>query len=70
MNRKVYQKINEISGGKLGCSGSGCIKAKDGTMLVEQNDIKHRWIEYIGELFHNTRGALPHFSDLTEDQKS
>ena len=25
VNHKVYQKINEISGRKLGCSGSGCI---------------------------------------------
>ena len=66
VNHKVYQKINEISGRKLGCSGYGCIKAKDGTMLVEKNDINNRWIEYIGELFHDTQGALPHFPDSTE----
>ena len=55
-----------MSGRKLGCSGSGCIKAKNGTMLVEKNDIENRWIEYIRELFRDTRGALPHFSDSTE----
>jgi hypothetical protein len=66
VNHKVYQKINEISGRKSGCSGSGCIKAKDGTMLVEKNDIKNRWTEYIGELFHDVRGDLPRFPDSTE----
>ena len=66
VNNKVYQKINEISGSKFGCSDSGCIKAKDGTVLLENNDIKNRWIEYIGELFHDTQGALPHFPDSTE----
>ena len=54
MNHKVYQRINEISGRNLGCSSSGCIKAKYGTMLVEKNDIKNKWIEYTGELFHDT----------------
>ena len=34
-NHRVYKRINEISGRKSGCTGSGCIKAKDGTMLVE-----------------------------------
>jgi len=42
VSHKVYQKINEISGRKLGCLGSVCIKPKDGTMLVEKNDIKNR----------------------------
>ena len=69
MNHKVYQKINEISGRKLDCSGSGCIKAKDGTELVEKNNIKNRWIEYIGEEYHDTQGALPHFPDSTEGPK-
>ena len=54
VSHKLYQKFNEISGRRLGCSGSGCINAKDGTMLVEKNDIKNRWIECIGELFHDT----------------
>jgi len=69
VSHKVYQKINEISGRKLGCLGSVCIKPKDGTMLVEKNDIKNRWAEYIGELFHDTQGALPHFPDSTERPK-
>ena len=42
VNHILYQRINEISGRKLGCSGSSCIKAKEGTMLVEKNDIKNR----------------------------
>jgi len=53
----------------LGCSGSGCIKAKDGTELVEKNNNKNRWIEYNGEEYHDTQGALPHFPDSTERPK-
>ena len=69
VNNKVYQKIDQISGRKLGCSGSCCIKAKDGAMLVEKNEIRNRWIDYIGELVHNTRRALPHFPGSTEGPK-
>jgi len=60
-NHKVYRKIDELSGRRTGCSGSGCIKSRDGTMLVEKNDILERWTQYIGELFHDIRGAMPSF---------
>ena len=47
----VYKRIDDISGKKAGCSSSGCIKSKDGSMLVEKDPILSRWTEYIGELF-------------------
>ena len=60
-NHRVYKRINEISGRKSGCIGSGCIKAKDGKMLVEKHTILNRWTEYVEELFHDVRGSMPSF---------
>ena len=38
------------------CSSSGCLKAKNGNILMEKDDIQQRWEEYIGDLFHDMRG--------------
>ena len=65
-NHRVYKRINEISGRKSGCLGSGCIKAKDQTMLVERDTILNRCTEYVEELFHDVRGSMPSFQDLIE----
>ena len=60
-NHRVYKRINEITGRKSGCIGSGCIKAKDETMLVEKDTILNRWTEYVEELFHDVRGSMLSF---------
>ena len=65
-NHRTYKRINEISGRKSGCIGSGCIKAKEGTMFVGKNAILNRWTEYVEELFHDVRGSMPSFPDLIE----
>ena len=62
-DHNVYSRINEISGRKPGCSSSGCIKAKDGTMLVEKKEVLSRWSEYVGELFDDVRQEMPCFPD-------
>ena len=41
------------------CSSSGCLKAKNGNILMEKDDILQRWEEYTGDLFHDTRGEKP-----------
>ena len=65
-NHRICKRINEISGRKSGCIGSGCIKAKEETMLVEKDAIVNRWTEYVEELFHDVRGSMPSFLDLIE----
>ena len=65
-NHRVYKRTNEISGRKSGCIGSGCIKAKEGSMLVEKDAILKRWTEYVEQLFHDVRGSMPSFPDLIE----
>ena len=52
-----------------GCSSSGCIKSKDGSMLVRKDPILSRWTEYKGELFHDVREAMPSFPESVEGPK-
>ena len=54
----MHKNIKEIAGNKP-CSSSGCLKAKDGTVILEKEKILERWTEYIGELFHDNRGDKP-----------
>ncbi|XP_072134488.1 5-formyltetrahydrofolate cyclo-ligase isoform X2 [Mobula birostris] len=37
----------------------GCLKAKDGTNIMEKDEIMNRWAEYIQELFEDNRGEKP-----------
>ena len=47
------------AGKKNVCKSSRCLKAKDGTMILEKEEILKRWEEYIKELFEDNRGNLP-----------
>ena len=51
----MYEEINEISGKRKSCPQSGCMKAKDGRMLIDRTDVLNRWAEYIEELFEEDR---------------
>eukprot|EP00795_Rhopilema_esculentum_P004439 gene4439-20678_t len=56
-SRKLHNKIKEIAGKKRNtCSSSGCLKAKDGTIIIEKAEIIKRWEECIEELFDDERG--------------
>ena len=59
----AYKKIKDLTGSKT-CSSSGCIKSKEGTILVEKNQVLERWTEYIGELFQDNRVKQPAISKL------
>ena len=39
---QMHKKIQHLTGKKM-CSSSGCIKAKDGTILMEKEEIVDRW---------------------------
>ena len=59
-SRKLHSKIKEIAGKRKNtCSSSGCLKAKDGTIIIEKEEIIKRWEEYIEELFYDERGIKP-----------
>ena len=53
-SKYVHSKIREISG-KRNCTNVGCIRSKNGEILMDKNDILDRWSEYIEELFSDNR---------------
>ena len=58
----LYKEINEMSGRKKICCSSGCLKDKNGNILMEKSDILKRWSEYIEELFEDNRVSIPQIS--------
>ena len=52
-SRIMYDRIREIT--KKRSSHGSAIKDKDGKVVMEVEEIKHRWEEYIGELFEDDR---------------
>ncbi|XP_037776725.1 uncharacterized protein LOC119573587 [Penaeus monodon] len=64
----MYRKIKEVTGFK-GCSSTGCIKSKNGEVLMEKDKILERWTEYIGELFADYRGNKPEIRKAIEGPK-
>ena len=56
--QSMHNSIREITG-KRKCCQSGCIKSKDGQVLMEKAEIMARWKEYIEELYHDERGRKP-----------
>ena len=54
----MHEKIKEATG-KSFCTRSGCIKAKDGSIIMERERILDRWSEYIKDLFEDERGNKP-----------
>ena len=57
MHKKIKELTNHAT--NTTCSSGGCIKSKDGTVLMEKEKIIERWTEYIQELFEDDREALP-----------
>ena len=54
----MHKKIKELTGSRS-CTSNGCIRAKDGTIIVKKEDVMNRWTEYIKELFQDNRGGKP-----------
>src|SRR3984893_1243204 len=54
----MHKKTKELARHTT-CTSGGCIKGKDGTVLMEKAQILQRWTEYIQELFEDDRGDLP-----------
>ena len=55
----MHKAINEINKRKLSGSSSGCIKAKNGDMLLTKAEVLERWLEYTKERFEDNRSAVP-----------
>ncbi|GFN78106.1 RNA-directed DNA polymerase from mobile element jockey-like [Plakobranchus ocellatus] len=65
-SKTMHQKIKEITGKKVSAR-TGCLRARDGDIVIEKEDILNRWSECISELYHDDRGPPPIISN--EDEK-
>jgi len=52
--KTFHRKIKELSGKNKGIAG-GCIKSKEGNIIMEEEKIRERWTEYIKELYDANR---------------
>ena len=50
----MYKNIEEVTG-KRTCSATGCLKSKEGNIILEKGKILERWSEYIEELYNDDR---------------
>jgi len=66
-SKTLHQKIKEVTGKKTSAKTS-CLRARDGSILMEKEDILNRWSEYIEELYHDERGAPPIINNEEEGQ--
>ena len=46
----MHDRVREVTGIKKNAAPS-CTEAKDGTVLIEEEEILQRWKEYISDLF-------------------
>ncbi|GFO16219.1 RNA-directed DNA polymerase from mobile element jockey-like [Plakobranchus ocellatus] len=51
----MHATIEGVSGKKIKYSSPGCIKSKDGTILMEKKEVLNRWSEYIEDLCKDDR---------------
>ena len=56
--KEMYDRIKVLSG-RNSQTCSGCIRAKDGRIFVDDEDIMKRWTEFIAELFEDDRRERP-----------
>jgi hypothetical protein len=65
---RIHEKIKELTGKKRTVS-SQCIKNKDGKLLMEEEEIRSRWEEYIEQLYHDDRKLKPSSKNVNEGPK-
>ena len=67
--KKMHDEIRELSGKRKSSPQGRCIRAVDGSMLTDRNDILNRWAEYIEELFQDDREDKPEIDKPMEGLK-
>ena len=51
----MHETIKNISKTRICCT-SGCIKQRDGTLVMSKEEILERWEEYVTELYKGRTG--------------
>ena len=53
-SKDLHRKIKDLCHTKTGGS-TGCLKSKDGNIIMDKDKILERWTEYIGDLYNDNR---------------
>ena len=64
-SKYIHKNIKEVTG-KNPSSRLGCLKSKDGQILMGKNEILNRWSEYIEDLYNDERCPAPPISNGNE----
>ena len=59
--KEIHQKITNFSNKKKRRKQASGIMSKDGKLHFEQEDISKRWVEYISNLYNDSRDDMPTF---------
>ena len=63
-SREMHNKVRELTS-KNTKKASGCIKDRNGNILLNQEEIAARWVEYITELYEDHREQMPWFEVIS-----
>ena len=55
----MHCQNKDVTGKKRRNGTTTCVEAKDGTIIMEKDNILDIWSEYIGELYDDDRGEMP-----------
>ena len=63
----MHSRIKLVTGWKCGNNTTTCIEDKNGDIIMEKDEIRSRWSEYIGELYNDDNiGEMPDIADEVE----
>ena len=73
----MHEKVKELTERKRNVrNGCGCMRGKDGELLLEKNAVKERWVQYIHDLYNDeNRSIRPDYvgddgPSITQDEVS
>ena len=68
-SKEVHENIKRFTKKKNNITGNGCIRRKNGEIIVDNSDIIERWKEYTEELFWDNRSNKPALQNSQDGPK-
>ena len=68
-SKEVHENIKRFTKKKNNITGNGCIRGKNGEIIVDNSDIIERWKEYTEELFWDNRSNKPALQNSQDGPK-
>jgi hypothetical protein len=62
-HKNMHKQVLQLSNKRKSMPGGGCLKNKKGNIIMDNDEIIHRWTEYVEELFQDNRKHKPHIEN-------